>query len=108
PTASIWVASLSKLLLLAAAAVFSYRNGRGLASGHEDVASAWRRLAGGWAMYFVGQLCLSWYQLVRATTAPYPSIADLFFLASYPFFFASLSGFLRAYRDAGFAPDTRS
>ena len=108
PTGSTWVASLSKLLMLGAAALFSYRNGRGLASGHAAVAAAWLRLAGGWAMYFTGQLCLSWYQLVRATAAPYPSIADVFFLASYPFFFASLSGFLHAYREAGYGVDTPS
>jgi hypothetical protein len=106
PAPAVWVAAVSKMFLLGAAALFSYRNSTGLSSGHEPVAAAWRRLAMGWLMYFFGQACLGWYQLWRGGTAPYPSIGDLFFLASYPFFFAALSGFLHAYRDAGYAVDT--
>lgn len=106
PAVSMWVAALSKLLLLGLAAFYSHLNGRGLATAHDRVASAWRLLALGWLMYFLGQLCLAWYQLVQATDAPFPSIADAFFLGAYPFFFSSLVGFLRGYRDAGFAPDT--
>jgi hypothetical protein len=108
PTPFVWMAALTKLVLLGSAAAFSYRNSSGLQSGHEDVAAAWRRLALGWMMYFAGQLCLAWYQLARAVNAPYPSIADLFFLGSYPFFFAALPTFLHAYHDAGFAVDTKS
>lgn len=108
PAPSVWLAALTKLFLLGSAAFFSYRNAAGLASAHQDVAAAWRRLALGWTMYFLGQLCLAFYQLGRATNAPYPSVADLFFLGSYPFFYASLPGFLHAYRDAGFAVDSKS
>ena len=106
PTLAAWVAALSKLLLLSLAALYSHRSARGLATAHDRVASAWERLALAWLLYFLGQLCLAWYQLVQATDAPFPSIADAFFLAAYPFFFSSLVGFLRGYRDAGFATDT--
>lgn len=105
PTVSQWVAALAKLLMLALAALFSYRNARGLATAQERVASAWRLMAAGWALYFLGQACLAWYQLVRATDAPFPSVADALFLCAYPCFFASLVGFLRAYREAGFSAD---
>jgi hypothetical protein len=105
-TVAVRVASSTKLVLLALAALFSHLSARGLASAHDRVASAWQRLALGWLMYFLGQLCLGWYQLVKGTAAPFPSIADAFFLTAYPFFFASLVGFVRGYREAGFAVDS--
>jgi hypothetical protein len=107
-TVLVKVASLTKLLLLALAAVYSHLSARGLASAHDQVTSAWQRLAIGWLMYFLGQLCLAWYQIGQGTRAPFPSIADAFFLAAYPFFFASLIGFLNGYREAGYAVDTAS
>ncbi|HET8645076.1 MAG TPA: hypothetical protein VFO85_06285 [Vicinamibacteria bacterium] len=105
PTVAGGLTAVAKLVLLGLAAWFSYRNARGLASAQERVASAWRRLAAGWGLYFTGQACLAWYQL-RGLNAPFPSVGDAFFLAAYPFFFASLLTFLGAYREAGFAPDT--
>lgn len=108
PTAATWVASLSKLGLLGLAAFFSYRNARALATAQERVASAWRLMATGWLLYFLGQLCLAWYQLVRATDAPFPSVGDALFVCTYPCFFVSLLGFLRAYRQAGFSVDSAS
>jgi hypothetical protein len=103
PAVATWVVSLGKLLLLGLAAFYSYRNARGLATAQAGVAAAWGRLAAGWVCYFLGQLCLAWYQLLRATDAPFPSVGDALFLCAYPLFFVSLLGFLRAYREAGFA-----
>lgn len=100
------VASVSKLLLLVLAAVYSHLNASGLASAHDEVASAWRRLALGFTLYVLGQGSLGFYQVVKGTTAPFPSIADAFFLSAYPFFFVSLLGFLRGYREAGFSVDS--
>jgi hypothetical protein len=105
PTVGALVAALSKLLLLALSAYFSHRNARALANADDHVSEAWSRLAMGWMMYFLGQLCLGWYQL-RGLEAPYPSLGDAFFLGAYPFFIPSLVGFIRAYRSAGFALGT--
>ena len=105
---SLRLASVTKLLLLGLAAVFAHLSAQGLASAHDDVASAWRRLSLGFLLFFLGQASLGWYQLVKGTAAPYTSIGDAFFLAAYPFFFASLLGFLRGYREAGFAVDSAS
>jgi hypothetical protein len=98
--------SVSKLVLLAVAGVYAHLSAQGLASAHDEVASAWRRLSIGFVLYVLGQASLGWYQVVQGTTAPFPSIADVFFLSAYPFFFVSLLGFLRGYREAGFAVDS--
>jgi hypothetical protein len=103
---SLKVASVSKLALLMLAAVFAHLSAQGLASAHDEVASAWRRLSIGFVLFSLGQLSLGWYQIVRNQTAPYPSVADALFLAAYPFFFVSLLGFLRGYREAGFSVDS--
>ena len=105
-TFALRAASVTKLMLLALATLYAHLCARGLASAHDQVASAWRRLSLGFLFYFLGQASLGWYQLVKGTSAPFPSIADAFFLAAYPFFFAALLGFLRGYREAGFSVDS--
>jgi hypothetical protein len=103
PSAATMVIGLSKLLLLALAAAFAWFNGRRLAGADEGISRAWRLLSLGWMAYCAGQLVLAWFQLVRGTDAPYPSPGDLLFLLAYPFFFAALVAFIRAYRGAGWA-----
>ena len=49
----------------------------------------------------MGQLCLAPFQVVRNET-PFPSVADIYFLLSYPFLVAALLVLLHAYREAGF------
>jgi hypothetical protein len=50
---------------------------------------------------FVGQVCLAPYQMARNET-PFPSVADIFYILSYPFVIAALLVLLNAYREAGF------
>jgi hypothetical protein len=62
---------------------------------------AWFLLSIGLLATFVGQLSLAPLQLVRNET-PFPSVADIYFLISYPFLIAALLVLLNAYREAGF------
>jgi len=62
---------------------------------------AWFLLSLGLLSNFAGQLALAPFQVVRAET-PFPSMADVFFVLSYPFLIASLLVFLKAYRETGF------
>jgi hypothetical protein len=102
PSPATLVIGLSKLMLLALAAAFSWFNGRRLEGSDAGISRSWRVLSLGWMAYLLGQLTLAWFQLVRGVDAPYPSPGDLFFLAAYPLFMAALFGFVRAYRAAGF------
>jgi hypothetical protein len=106
PTAAATVASLSKMILLGCCAFFSFRNARALESADHDIASAWLRLAVGWLLYCLGQVTLGWYQIVKGTDAPFPSLGDAFFLLAYPCFLAALLAFLHVYRAAGFGVGT--
>ena len=108
PTLAATVAALSKIALLALCALLSWRNSRALEGADHDIAAAWTRLAAGWFFYFLGQVTLGYYQLLRGVDAPYPSLGDAFFLLAYPCFFAALLGFLHGYRAAGFGVGTRA
>lgn len=106
PTTAATVAAVSKMVLLACCAFFSFRNARALDTADHDIASAWLRLAVGWLLYCLGQVTLGWFQLVKGTNAPFPSPADAFFLLAYPCFLAALLAFLHVYRAAGFGVGT--
>jgi len=106
PTAAATVASLSKIVLLACCAYFSWSNARALYTADHDISSAWVRLATGWTLYCMGQMTLGWYQIVKGTDAPFPSRADAFYLLAYPCFLAALLAFLHVYRQAGFGVGT--
>jgi hypothetical protein len=108
PSPATLVIGLGKLLLLALAAAFAWFNGRRLAGADAGISRSWRLLSLGWVAYFLGQLALSWFQLVRGVDAPFPSPGDVFFLAAYPFFLAALVGFIRSYRGAGYGVGSAS
>jgi hypothetical protein len=52
--------------------------------------------------YFLGQASLAYYQLLLGTDAPFPSVGDLFFVASMLALLAALLVFLFAYREVGY------
>jgi hypothetical protein len=62
---------------------------------------AWFLLSLGLLATFVGQLSLAHLQLARNET-PFPSVADIYYLLSYPFLIAAFLVLLNAYREAGF------
>jgi hypothetical protein len=62
---------------------------------------AWMILAVGFLAFFLGQGCFAPYQIVQGVEAPFPSIADLFWLLGYPLLVVALASFERTYREAG-------
>jgi len=63
---------------------------------------AWVLLATGLFMTLAGQLGLAPHQLVSGET-PFPSVADLFYVLSYPFLISAFLVFLRAHQESGFS-----
>jgi hypothetical protein len=55
--------------------------------------------------FALGQAVLAFYQVILGES-PYPSPADVFFLAAYPFLVAALFAFIRVYRASGFPVGT--
>ncbi len=95
-----WLAMVSKLLLEALGAVLAFAASRHF-PGADHVRRAWLGLAAGSLSFLGGQLMLADYQLLRGIDVPFPSPAEAFFLAAYPFLIASQLGFVRAFRQAG-------
>ncbi len=94
------VASLLKLALLISGALVAFACRDRLEEGN-PARPAWALLAAGLFATLAGQLSLAPYQLVSGQT-PFPSVGDLYYVLSYPFFIAAFLVFLRAYREAGF------
>jgi diguanylate cyclase len=70
---------------------------------------AWRLLSLGIIAILLGQACIVFYQFALGQEQfPYPSWADVFFIASYPAVIAALLLFLRAYAASGFPIGPRS
>jgi hypothetical protein len=63
---------------------------------------AWALLSAGLFATLAGQLSLAPHQLVYGET-PFPSVADLFYVLSYPFLIAAFLVFLRAHHESGFS-----
>ena len=63
---------------------------------------AWALMSVGLFATLAGQLSLAPHQLVSGET-PFPSVADLFYLLSYPFLIAAFLVFLRAHHESGFS-----
>lgn len=94
------VAALVKLVYLLAGAWWAFACRDRLEEGN-PARPAWALLSLGLGATFVGQLSYAPYQLL-GRAAPFPSVGDLYFVLSYPFFIAAFLVFLRAYREAGF------
>jgi hypothetical protein len=93
-------ASLMKMTFLASATAWCFSVARRF-EGANPIRSAWRTLGVGLGATFLGQLALAPYQIGTGLT-PFPSIADVFFVAAYPFLMSAIVFFLGAYRAVGF------
>jgi hypothetical protein len=94
------LAAALKLVYLLAGTAWAFRCRDRLEVGN-PARPAWFLLSLGLLATFAGQLSLAPLQLVRGET-PFPSVADMYFLLSYPFLIAALLVLLNAYREAGF------
>jgi hypothetical protein len=93
------LAAALKLAYLLGGSAFAFQCRDRLEAGN-PARPAWFFLSLGLLSTFVGQLCLAPFQVVWSET-PFPSVADIYFLLSYPFIIAALLVLLRAYREAG-------
>jgi hypothetical protein len=100
PARLVAVASVVKMSLLAAAALWSLRARRELDASN-PVRPAWTLLGSGMLCNLLGQAVLARYQLVGGET-PFPSPADVFYLLAYPLIGAALLRFVRVYEEAGY------
>jgi hypothetical protein len=100
PRVLLALAAVAKIGFLAAGALLAFACRDGLEEGN-PARPAWALLSAGLFATLVGQMSLAPYQLVAGET-PFPSVGDLYYLLSYPFFIASFLVFLRAYRESGF------
>ena len=94
-------ASWAKLLCLAAATMFAFRC-VGLLDRENPARSPWLILAIALAAFTLGQATLTYYQTFRGVS-PFPSIADVWFMLSYPLLIIALIAFATAYARSGFA-----
>jgi hypothetical protein len=93
------LASVAKMALLAVGALTAFACRDRLEPGN-PARPAWALLSAGLFATLVGQMSLAPHQLVSGRT-PFPSVGDLYYVLSYPFFIAAFLVFLRAYREAG-------
>lgn len=98
------IGGVTKLGLLVVAWRFASSNASSLDSDN-PAARPWRLFAWGLLAFGLGQAVLTTYQLATGTN-PYPSVGDLFFMASYPLLIAATAGFVGAYRSAGYPVGT--
>jgi hypothetical protein len=101
PRAILFVAAPIKLLFLLIASVYASRSAASFESAN-PVRTAWLLLAFGLWAYVAAQSALAFYQLVLGRTAPFPSIADLFFFPATVLLAVSLFLFLKVYKSVGF------
>jgi hypothetical protein len=94
------LASALKLVYLLAGAAWAFQCRDRLEAGN-PARPAWFLLSLGLLSTFAGQLCLAPHQLAWNET-PFPSVADMFYVLSYPLLIAALVALLNAYREAGF------
>jgi diguanylate cyclase len=93
------LASLLKMAFLGTAALSSLAVVRRFEADN-PIHSAWRTLGIGLGLTFLGQLALAPLQIMEGRS-PFPSIADLFFVAGYPFLIGAIVSFIGAYRSVG-------
>jgi hypothetical protein len=92
------VAKLGFLVVAARAAIGSARS-------FEDdnpMRGTWRMFAAGFVTFAAGQAVLCTYQAVLRLPSPFPSVADAFFMCSYPLLLAALLRAIRAYGATGY------
>jgi hypothetical protein len=97
----IWFGHAAKLALLALGAVVAWGNAKAFAQ-KTPARAAWTQLALGQVFYGCGQALLAAAVLWPDQLGSFPSPADLFFLAGYPFFIAAVIVFAVAYQRSGY------
>jgi len=73
----------------------------GVRRNRPESAAAWYVLAAGVTVFLLGDAVFYFYKLVRHVDRPFPSIADAFFLASYPLLIAGLLFLIRRRNPGG-------
>jgi hypothetical protein len=61
---------------------------------------SWLGVAGGMCLLALGDASFSFYQVFRGVSHPFPSIADVFYVLSYPVLILALLSFVFSYRAA--------
>jgi hypothetical protein len=96
-----YVGNLGKVLFLALATFAAVRSAAAFEADN-PMRGTWRMMAAGLGTFTTGQAVLVIYQVVLRLPSPYPSVADVFFVASYPFLLAALMRAIGAYRETGY------
>ena len=96
PRSAAIVGSVGQVIVLPIAGVSLMRAGQ---RSRGTQRAMWLFLSSSSFAYFAGQLVWSYYQVIKSTTAPYPSWADVGFVALYPLAFAGLA--FRSHRQSG-------
>ena len=94
-------AGWTKLACLIAAALYAWRC-VGLLDRTNPARKAWLILSVALAAFALGQGTLTWYQTFLGKS-PFPSVADVWFMISYPLLIIALVSFASAYARSGFA-----
>ena len=94
------VGGVTKFAALLVAAVYAFRSAHLLGRGN-PARLPWLLLACGLAAYSLGQATLTFFQ-VTTGVSPFPSIADAFYVLSYPLLITGVIAFIRAYARSGF------
>lgn len=107
PRTILAIGTFGKLLFLVVATVATGLN-RGSFEPGTPTRTAWQWLFPGFGALMAGQAIIAFYQFgLGLDEAPFPSIADVFFVLSYPLMIAALVLFLRAYLQSGFPVGSR-
>jgi hypothetical protein len=101
PETILLIAAPIKLLFLAIAAIYASRSAASFEAAN-PIRSAWLLLASGLWAYVVAQSVLAFHQIVLGRAAPFPSIADLFFVPATMMLALSLFLFVKVYKSVGF------
>ena len=94
------MSAVAKILFLGLGALFANQVASSF-DAENPACPAWRLLGIGLTGFFLGQGYLAFYQIALGLTSPYPSLADIAFMAGYPFLLAAFWRFIRAYRESG-------
>jgi hypothetical protein len=105
PRVLLALSSVAKLAILLAGALLAFACRDRLEEGN-PARPAWALLSAGLFATLVGQMSLAPYQLF-ANRSPFPTVGDLYFVLSYPFFIAAFLVFLRAYQESGLPVGSR-
>ncbi len=99
--ARLYLGNLSKLLFIGLAALGAVGSAARFEADN-PMRGTWRMMAIGLLTFTAGQATLVIYQAVLRLPSPFPSLADAFFVASYPFLLAALMRAIRAYGETGY------